>query len=98
MCVLVQGTAFDGRRFALSSEAIPGNGARKPASPRRDVNKGWYWLLLVPLIGTLIPPIYNSDKPELIGIPFFYWYQMVWIPISVLCTVIVYRRTRGDRP
>ena len=62
-----------------------------------DVNKRWYWLLLVPLVGVLIPPIYNSADPKLIGIPFFYWYQMVWIPISVLCTVVVYRKTRGDR-
>jgi len=64
---------------------------------RHDVNRGWYWLLLVPLIGTLIPPIYNSEDPTLIGIPFYYWYQMAWIPISVICTIMVYRRTRGDR-
>jgi hypothetical protein len=25
--------------------------------------------------------------------PFFYWYQMAWVPISVLLTVIVYRAT-----
>jgi Protein of unknown function (DUF3311) len=82
----------------LSYEATGRNGAHEAAPPRRDVNKAWYWLLVVPLLGTLIPPIYNGDKPELIGIPFFYWYQMVWIAISVLCTLIVYRRTRGERP
>jgi hypothetical protein len=54
----------------------------------------WTWLLLIPLFGTLIPPIYNTRDPELLGIPFFYWYQMVWIPISVLITMIVYRATR----
>ena len=72
---------------------------RSDGEPRRrhDVNRGWYWLLLVPLLGTLIPPIYNSEDPRLIGIPFFYWYQMLWIPISVACTALVYRRTRGDR-
>jgi hypothetical protein len=64
---------------------------------RHEVNRGWYWLLLVPLIGTLIPPIYNHEDPTLIGIPFYYWYQMLWIPLSVICTVLVYRRTRGDR-
>jgi Protein of unknown function (DUF3311) len=65
--------------------------------PRHDVNKGWYWLMLVPLVGTLIPTIYNHADPRLIGIPFFYWYQMAWIPISVAVTVFVYRKTRGDR-
>jgi hypothetical protein len=64
---------------------------------RRDINRGWYLLLLVPLIGVLIPPIYNVEDPRLIGIPFYYWYQMAWIPLSVLCTLTVYRRTRGDR-
>ena len=68
------------------------------AATRHESNRSWYWLLLLPLIGTLIPPIYNHDGPRIIGIPFFYWYQMVWIPISVLCTVLVYRRTRGERP
>jgi hypothetical protein len=76
-----------------------GRGTSGDARPVRshDVNKQWYWLLLVPLLGVLIPPIYNGASPELIGIPFFYWYQMVWIPISVFCTVVVYRKTRGDR-
>ena len=52
-------------------------------------------LLLVPLVGTLIPSIYNRTDPTVDGIPFFYWYQMVWIPLSVVCTLIVYRAVRG---
>jgi len=66
-----------------------------PPGPRET---RWTWLLLVPLLGTLIPPIYNTRDPELFGVPFFYWYQMVWIPVSVLVTVIVYRTTRRERP
>ncbi|MEK6252781.1 MAG: DUF3311 domain-containing protein, partial [Actinomycetota bacterium] len=42
--------------------------------------RAWYWLLLVPLVGLLIPPIYNHAEPELIGLPFFYWYQLAWVP------------------
>jgi Protein of unknown function (DUF3311) len=81
----------------LSYEAAGGDPVRDPAPPHGDVRKGWYWLLLLPLIGTLIVPIFNHDHPRFIGVPFFYWYQMVWIAVSVLCTVVVYRRTRGDR-
>jgi Protein of unknown function (DUF3311) len=62
-----------------------------PPGPRET---GWTWLLIVPLLGTLFPFIYNSNDPELIGIPFFYWYQMLWIPISVLCTLVVYQKTK----
>ena len=57
----------------------------------------WAWLLLVPLAGTLFPPLYNTKDPELFGLPFFYWYQMVWIPISVVVTLAVYRATRRRR-
>lgn len=54
-------------------------------------------LLLVPLLGVLIPPLFNTRDPELFGFPFFYWYQLLWVPLSVLCTLIVYRATRGTR-
>jgi len=69
-----------------------GNGA----APRRARNRGWYWLLVLPLIGTLIPTLYNTADPRFIGIPFFYWYQMLWIPLSVACTVLVYELEAGD--
>jgi hypothetical protein len=58
-------------------------------------NRAWYWLLAVPLIGLLIPPIYNQSEPTLIGIPFFYWYQLAWVPLSVALTAVVYVKTRG---
>jgi hypothetical protein len=70
-----------------------GNGGR----PIERASRGWYWLLLVPLVGVLIPTIYDNADPTLIGIPFFYWYQMAWIPLSVVCTAVVYRKTRGER-
>ena len=60
-------------------------------------SRGWYWLLIVPLLGTLIPPIYNSEDPTFIGLPFFYWYQLAWVPLSVLVTALVYRKTRRRR-
>jgi hypothetical protein len=55
----------------------------------------WYWLLLIPLLGLLVPPIYNDVDPTLIGIPFFYWYQLAWVPLSVAVTAVVYVKTRG---
>jgi hypothetical protein len=68
-------------------------------STRRTSSRArpWGLLLLVPMLGVLIPPIYNTKDPTLIGIPFFYWYQMIWIPVSVACTVAYYRATRERR-
>ncbi len=63
---------------------------------RERSHRVWYWLLLVPLIGLLFPSIYNHTSPELIGLPFFYWYQLAWVPISVAITALVYVKTRGS--
>jgi hypothetical protein len=56
----------------------------------------WNLLLLVPLL-MLVTPWYNFDTPRFIGIPFFYWFEFVWMAIAVLCTTVVYRMTR-DKP
>jgi hypothetical protein len=52
-----------------------------------------YLLLVVPLAGTLIPTFYNRHDPALIGVPFFYWYLLAWVPITVVCLVVVSRLT-----
>jgi hypothetical protein len=60
---------------------------------KRETSRGLYWLLLIPFLGVLFPWIYNTDSPELFGIPFFWWYQMAWVPVSAILTVLVYRST-----
>jgi uncharacterized protein DUF3311 len=57
----------------------------------------WYSLLGVPFVGTLWVPFYNAVEPRVLGIPYFYWYQFLWIGISAALTAIVYFATReGD--
>jgi hypothetical protein len=41
-------------------------------------------LLLAPCVLALWVPLYNSIPPVLFGIPFFYWFQLILIPISAL--------------
>jgi hypothetical protein len=36
-------------------------------------------LILIPSFVNLGVPIYNRDIPELFGLPFFYWFQTVWL-------------------
>lgn len=57
-------------------------------------SRAWYWLLLVPFVATLIPPLYARSAPTLFGFPFFYWYQIVWIVLSAAIVWIVYAATR----
>jgi hypothetical protein len=56
---------------------------------------GWYALLLVPFVGTLAVPIYLRTEPAIHGVPFFYWYQFLWILLGALITAGVYYATRG---
>ncbi|AOS66106.1 DUF3311 domain-containing protein [Actinoalloteichus hymeniacidonis] len=56
----------------------------------------WSLLLLVPLL-ILVTPLFNRMEPTLIGMPFFYWVQFLFIPIGITCTAIVANRTR-QRP
>jgi hypothetical protein len=54
----------------------------------------WYLLLIIPFIATLWVPFYAGKDPELAGIPFFYWYQFLWIIITSLITGLVYFVTK----
>ena len=54
---------------------------------------GWYWLLLIPFIATLWVPFYNKAEPSFIGMPFFYWYQLLWVLITAAIIAVVYFMT-----
>jgi hypothetical protein len=49
------------------------------------------YLLVLPFIGLLWIPFYNAELPALMGFPFFYWYQLAWVPVTALVIWIVYR-------
>ncbi|QXJ34742.1 DUF3311 domain-containing protein [Saccharolobus shibatae] len=41
-------------------------------------------LLLIPFIVYFAIPTYNKVEPDLGGLPFFYWYQTLWLAISTI--------------
>jgi hypothetical protein len=51
-------------------------------------------LLLIPYFALLWVPFYNDTQPSILGFPFFYWYQFLWVPLTSLLVFIVYRATR----
>ncbi len=65
--------------------------------PRRSDRHPLNWLLLLPLLVTLYPPLYNRRTPELFDVPFFYWYQLAVVAVGVACTYAVYRASRSGR-
>jgi hypothetical protein len=76
--------------MTMAERPLPDTGAsERTAKDRTPVN----WLLLVPVLLVIWPPLYNKVEPTFFGIPFFYWFQLAVIPIGVTCTVLVYRAT-----
>jgi Protein of unknown function (DUF3311) len=81
-----------------STPTPPGDAAGPGGIPRRSDRSPWNWLLLIPIVLPLIVPLYNRIEPTLFGWPFFYWGQLLFVPLGVLTTVVVYRATRRGRP
>ena len=52
-------------------------------------------LLLLPFIGLLIVPLFNSETPEIAGFPFFYWYMFAWVPVTSL---LIWFVNRNEKP
>ncbi|MEU7132281.1 DUF3311 domain-containing protein [Streptomyces sp. NPDC046261] len=46
--------------------------------------------LALPFAAMLWVDSYSRLTPSFIGIPFFYWYQMLWVVLSTLLTVVAY--------
>jgi hypothetical protein len=47
-------------------------------------------LLILPFVSMLWVSSYNSVDPMVAGIPYFYWYQLLWILISACLIGVVY--------
>lgn len=61
----------------MSSPDVP---TRGPARPGPYVITGI--LLTIAIVIPLFVPAYSLAEPRLAGMPYFYWYQMAWIPVT----------------
>ena len=66
------------------------------STPDAAHSRWWSLLLLIPFVALLWVPFYNFTEPSLFGFPFFYWYQLAWVPISSLLIWLVYRSQPHD--
>ncbi|WP_419667379.1 DUF3311 domain-containing protein [Streptomyces sp. 2-1] len=53
--------------------------------------------LVAPFVAMLWVGSYAKVDPAFIGIPFFYWYQMLWVFISTALTLIAYKLWNRDQ-
>jgi hypothetical protein len=75
----------------MSSETPPGS---LPAVTPARVLAGL--CLAVPVVVMLWVSSYTKADPKLGGVPFFYWYQLMWVPVSALFTVGAYLLINRD--
>jgi hypothetical protein len=57
------------------------------------------WLhlvLLIPYVAVLWVPFYNRVEPAWQGIPFFYWYQLLWVILGGVIVGLVYFATERE--
>jgi len=47
-------------------------------------------LLILPFVAMLWVSSYNRAEPMIAGIPFFYWYQLLWVVIGAVLIAFVY--------
>ncbi|MBV6700054.1 DUF3311 domain-containing protein [Kitasatospora aureofaciens] len=52
--------------------------------------------LLVPIVAMLWVSSYDKADPAVGGMPFFYWYQLLWVPVSAVFTVAAYLLINRD--
>jgi hypothetical protein len=82
-----------GAWFTRSREEVPGK-------PDRRARQLWHvkpktarviaaGCLAAPFVGLLWVPFYGNG-PSLGGVPFFYWYQLAWVPLIVLLMSVAY--------
>ena len=54
-----------------------------------------YVLLIIPCVLSLAAPLYNMVEPRFIGLPFFYWFNLLLIPVS---TAFIYAASKTGGP
>ncbi|OON81233.1 DUF3311 domain-containing protein [Streptomyces tsukubensis] len=89
----------------MAREEEPASGTGGGSGPQRPVVTPVRVViglcLVAPFVAMLWVSSYAKVDPAFIGIPFFYWYQMLWVFISSALTMTAYKlwqrdqRTRG---
>ncbi len=54
------------------------------------------FLFAIPFIVVLSVPLYDRLEPELLGIPFFYWFQLSFVLVGAVIVAVVYAFEKKD--
>jgi hypothetical protein len=71
-------------------------GGRAGSVPAKPWRQDMRLLLLLPFIGLLAVPLFNTETPEFAGFPFFYWYMFAWVPLTSILIWLVNRNQKAE--
>jgi hypothetical protein len=71
-------------------------GDRAGSVPAKPWRQDMRLLLLLPFIGLLAVPMFNTETPEFAGFPFFYWYMFAWVPLTSILIWLVNRNVKSE--
>ena len=57
-------------------------------APQRS-RTGWYAVLALFCLFVLWVPFYNRAEPSFIGLPFFYWFQLLLVLVGAALTAVI---------
>lgn len=60
-------------------------------APRRGVRAFWYTIFFLAGLVAMYWPLYNRVEPMLLGLPFFYWFQFLWVTSGAVIAGLAYR-------
>jgi hypothetical protein len=89
-----------------ANPSAPGNPQSSAATQRTNpvaahpiISLAIFVLVAAAILGTLIVPIYARIPPKLGDFPFFYWYQLVYMPaVAVVLWAAMLLQRRLRRP
>jgi membrane protein implicated in regulation of membrane protease activity len=55
-------------------------------------------LLLAPIVALMWVGSYAKETPKLWGMPFFFWYQFLWVFLAAGCTFAAHRILLATTP
>lgn len=61
--------------------------------PKARAWSSWYLLFIALFVVALWVPLYNRIEPTLLGMPFFYWFQLAMVVVGAVLTAVVYFAT-----
>lgn len=76
-----------------TDQPVTPTGGRPILSPLRVVAA---ICVIAPFVAMLWIPSYNKTNPKLLGFPFFYWYQLLWVVITAALMVVAFQVVKRD--